>query len=523
MDKNVLGWCFMMILLAVPAAATDFSSYVVAAYQLNDTAYTTGGVAVDVSSHGRDAVYTVANQTNEGLSFVDDSTELLTAANDGSFCDGLSECTVIIRTRMHPSPSYSGASFVSMASPGAIGGYDSDYGDNPFMWVGTGCADAGTVGAYMADGYGAPSIWGSMTTWAMVFNGTQADNNKRMYYFMNATNATRTAATGGAPTAGTLPTSLAACQNNFTIGQDAYPLNGARAMILQMVAVLNTSLSEAELAEFNVDGVNGNAELISAGGAPAQEPYTTTPDVQFVAPTPDDAAVISYIPVIINLSINQTPQLIRLNWNNTLEDNTFTNDFGTYWWISKIPASQDIYTYNVYVNDTFGNDFQSAARTVEFDNIIPAITYTIPAADNTSNITFNTYTNITAMNIHLSNWNITVANSSGDTIFFYEQALASPAASFGYRMDAILAQDGNHHPEAFYYFHTCAEDEASNAACADAHLYARNQGLQVSAVQAESNALQALILEVGAVGLGITAIIGVLSSINTPSGRRKRP
>lgn len=111
----------------------------------------------------------------------------------------------------------------------------------------------------------------------------------------------------------------------------------------------------------------------------------TAPIVTTENPTPVNDSFVGFLPTLFNFTIVD-PNLdsIVFTFNGVPETNTFVNDFGDSWTTTKVATGNS--TYSLFVNDTFGNFFQSASATYEVDSTIPYIISTLPSTNNATKI-----------------------------------------------------------------------------------------------------------------------------------------
>jgi len=95
----------------------------------------------------------------------------------------------------------------------------------------------------------------------------------------------------------------------------------------------------------------------------------TAPGITFVAPTPEDNAMLNTSYVTINVTLNETGSIAYLNWNGV---NETMNGSGTNFYLNKTGLADAQYTYKVYANDTAGNMGESETRVVIIDTTPPS-------------------------------------------------------------------------------------------------------------------------------------------------------
>jgi len=142
----------------------------------------------------------------------------------------------------------------------------------------------------------------------------------------------------------------------------------------------SNNLNDSETVTFFIDSIN--------------------PDINFSAGTPLDNTNQSNNYIFVNVSVTETNEdtITFLIYNSTGQYNStsFTNDTRN---INFTGLADDVYTFNVTVNDTLGNTNTTSTRSVTIDTIIPAVNLIGP-----QNITYtrtNLEINFTAIDTNL--------------------------------------------------------------------------------------------------------------------------
>jgi hypothetical protein len=151
----------------------------------------------------------------------------------------------------------------------------------------------------------------------------------------------------------------------------------------------------------------------TAGNVNYTEYVTVTVDnnapvVTFVSPTPSSGTITNKTYVYINVTVQDvTTDSGLLEWNGTI--NYTMTKVGSTFWYNKTNLADGVYTYKVYVNDSFGNFNVSETRSITIDTAIVSIT-----VGNVSTNAANNYTdNVTALNtVIIVNTGTTEVNGS---------------------------------------------------------------------------------------------------------------
>ncbi|MBI4018034.1 MAG: hypothetical protein HY368_00285, partial [Candidatus Aenigmarchaeota archaeon] len=94
---------------------------------------------------------------------------------------------------------------------------------------------------------------------------------------------------------------------------------------------------------------------------------TTGPNVSFVAPTPASGAVLNVNHSYINITLNEAPNFIRLEFNGTNYTMTNLTQANLTWFRNQTDLAIGNYSYKVYANDTFGNMNATVLRTLRIN------------------------------------------------------------------------------------------------------------------------------------------------------------
>ncbi len=91
---------------------------------------------------------------------------------------------------------------------------------------------------------------------------------------------------------------------------------------------------------------------------------TLGPNITFVSPTPGNGSTFNGTYVFINITLDETPDFIRLEFNGT--NYTMTNLTATRltWFRNQTGLNSSTYIYSVHANDTYGNMIATSRRTV---------------------------------------------------------------------------------------------------------------------------------------------------------------
>lgn len=192
-------------------------------------------------------------------------------------------------------------------------------------------------------------------------------------------------------------------------------------------------------------------------------PDTTPPDVTIIAPSPENNSFSTSIIQVFNLSIIE-PNLdtITLNFNGTNETG-FVNDFSTFFSLTKNTMAEGLFTYQIHVNDTSGNEFVSELLQFTVDNTSPTIIYTLPLPDNSTIITDLTgNVDILGFNINLDLANLTIFNLTNEIIF---QNVTSSILTDSFTFVNSFSEIFTTQPDANYTFRTCFIDSVNIETC----------------------------------------------------------
>jgi len=105
---------------------------------------------------------------------------------------------------------------------------------------------------------------------------------------------------------------------------------------------------------------------------------TVDPTVSFTSSTPDDANITNNQTVVIRVLITE-PNIDRivLDWNGNNDTNSMTQQ-GNEWYTVKTMATEQIYSYYVWVQDLAGNEMATETRTITYDGTAPTVTFVSP-------------------------------------------------------------------------------------------------------------------------------------------------
>lgn len=91
---------------------------------------------------------------------------------------------------------------------------------------------------------------------------------------------------------------------------------------------------------------------------------TLAPSITFVSPTPNNGSTVNASYVYINVTLNELPDLVRLEFNGTNYTMTNYTTARLTWFRNHTGLNSSTYTYKVYANDTHGNANATSLRTV---------------------------------------------------------------------------------------------------------------------------------------------------------------
>ena len=189
----------------------------------------------------------------------------------------------------------------------------------------------------------------------------------------------------------------------------------------------------------------------------------TPPNVTLVAPTPVNNSFSISIIQVFNLSIIEINlDTITLNFNGTNETG-FVNDFGNFHSLTRNTMAEGLFTYQIHVNDTSGNEFVSDEFQFTVDNTSPIITYTLPLPDNTTirtDLTGNI--DIEGLNINLDIANLTIFNQTNQQIF---QNVTSGLTVSTFTFVNSFSEIFTNQPDDNYTFRSCFIDDANSESC----------------------------------------------------------
>lgn len=202
-------------------------------------------------------------------------------------------------------------------------------------------------------------------------------------------------------------------------------VTGTMSLITNHVFTAGSNVTAFENHTAVVQNVLWQVDCYDSTGLSAQGLVNYTgvdnvdPAVTFIDPTPANGTVIDFLPIIFNVSIVEDSSIdtIIFDFNGTNETNTFSNTHSTFWTLSKDPMATGTFTYNIWVNDTFGNSVQLTESTFDVDNVTPEVTFTYPSPLNTTVTDRVGNFNILGSNIHLVLANLTIYNSSNSIVY----------------------------------------------------------------------------------------------------------
>jgi len=145
---------------------------------------------------------------------------------------------------------------------------------------------------------------------------------------------------------------------------------------------------------------------------------TTNPLVSYGTGTEVNAYNISRTWVYINISVTETNEdtITFLLYNSTAQVNStsYTDGTRTINWTS---LPDEVYTYNITVNDSAGNSNTTSTRTITLDNTYPLISFgTGTAVDNANLSQSNTYLNVSVTEANEVNITFNLYNSTNSNI-----------------------------------------------------------------------------------------------------------
>ncbi len=189
----------------------------------------------------------------------------------------------------------------------------------------------------------------------------------------------------------------------------------------------------------------------------------TAPVVSLIAPTPDNNSFSTSIIQVFNLSVVESNlDTITLNFNGTNETG-FVNDFSNFFSLTRNTMAEGLFTYQIHVNDTSGNEFVSDLLQFTVDNTSPTIVYTVPTPDNLTVQTDLTGSiDILGFNINLDSANLTITNST-DVIIFQNITSAINSDSFTYSNS--FSEIFTNQADGTYTFRTCFIDSVDVETC----------------------------------------------------------
>jgi parallel beta-helix repeat protein len=188
--------------------------------------------------------------------------------------------------------------------------------------------------------------------------------------------------------------------------------------------------------------------VIQADGWLLIQPDTTPPSIHIESP--DNGSYLNTSWVFVNVTINETAWLVRLEWNNGTANNYMMNEIACYGnntcWVSNITATDGNYSFKIYAEDSVGLWNTSESRIIIIDTIRPhvenlTVTPLKPLVGSLTNITVN----VSDLNLDSVWLNITLPNG---TSLMYQMTLLGgayyynfTASSFGTYKAQIIAND----------------------------------------------------------------------------------
>lgn len=146
---------------------------------------------------------------------------------------------------------------------------------------------------------------------------------------------------------------------------------------------------------------------------------TTSPAIQFVAPTPSNGSFVNASWIFINISSNEALSMAILEWNGTNES---MQGSGSNWYLNKTSLVEESYSFKVYANDSVGNTNVTQEMIVSIDFTPPTIEFN-PDSDISGTYERDwIFVNVSCSDLHKSlvllNWNGTdegFDSSEGDS------------------------------------------------------------------------------------------------------------
>lgn len=193
----------------------------------------------------------------------------------------------------------------------------------------------------------------------------------------------------------------------------------------------------------------------------------TAPVVVLIAPTPENESISSDNLPTFNMSIVE-PNLdtITLNFNGTNQTG-FVNELSNFWSLEVNTMAEGLFTYQIHVNDTLGNEFVSDELQFSVDNTTPQITFTFPSVLNNTISDINNNVDILGFNINLNISNLTVFNSSMVQVF---QNVTTDIDSSTFSFVNSLAEIFATEPSDTYTFRACFIDSANIETCQEVEM-----------------------------------------------------
>ena len=131
---------------------------------------------------------------------------------------------------------------------------------------------------------------------------------------------------------------------------------------------------------------------------------TNEPEISFNFPTPDNNSQTRNNFIYINVTLDENPNMMLLEWNGTNESMSY---LGLNYYLNKTNLSKGNYSYNIFANDSFGNMQETGLRYIRVNNSAPSISSFEP---NTSNVIINENQTI--------KFNISISDDENDTLSF---------------------------------------------------------------------------------------------------------
>ncbi len=200
-------------------------------------------------------------------------------------------------------------------------------------------------------------------------------------------------------------------------------------------------------------------------------PDTFAPLVDFVLPTPANNSGTTNNWTMINVSVSEINlDSAVLEFDGVNQSMTCTGSKPDYYcYFNKTIVLEGIYTYKVYVNDTYGNVNVTETRTVVFDFLPPVVNFIPPTDGNNSYVDRHwTYINASVYDFSLDSawlvWNGINESLGCSSIGLYNYSCS---------VNKSMLLNGA------YTYKVCANDSINNVACSEQRIVNINKTLPV--------------------------------------------